>query len=58
MTKGPQCNFAWYLMSMKTTLNVLKTDFHFVTSYETCNKRNLVLFSLHLVSTKIKQKAL
>lgn len=40
------------------TLNVLRTDFCFATSNENGDKMSLVSFSLHLVSTKTKQKVL
>ena len=42
--KGPQCSFAFDLMRMKTTLNSLRTHFHFATSNENGDRRNLVSF--------------
>ena len=42
--KEPQCGFAFDLMSTRTTRNALKIRFHFATSNESGNKRNLVSF--------------
>jgi hypothetical protein len=42
--EGPWCSFDFDLMRMKRTLNALKTYFHFVTSNENDDKRNLVSF--------------
>ena len=42
--KEPQCGFAFDLMSTKTTLNVLRTHFHFETSDESGDNMNLVSF--------------
>ena len=42
--KGPWCSFDFDLISMKMTLNALRTRFQFATTNESGDKMNLVSF--------------
>ena len=55
--KGPQCSFDFDLMSMETTLNVLRTHFNFATSNESGDKRNLASFFFTFIEYENEMKS-
>ena len=56
--KGPHCSFSFDLMSMKTTLNVLRTHFHFTTCNENGDKMNFISFFFTFSEYKNETKSL
>ena len=58
MTKGPQCNFSLDLLSMKMTVNVLRTHFYFPKSNESGDKRKLVSFCFTFSEYENEKKVL